>query len=187
MDAFGYLSVLLSIVLGLAITQILQGFRGLVLTRATIRSYWPCVVWAVLLLVIDVQSWWAMYGLRNHEGWSFLAFAVVLIQTVVLYMLAGLVFPDIDNDHPVDLRAHYYDHARWFFVLAVSAGAISIAKDLVINGGWPSPANLGSQLVFMATCAIGAFTRNENYHRFLALFTAFAFSAYTALLFAHLQ
>jgi hypothetical protein len=97
------------------------------------------------------------------------------------------VFPDIDNDHAVDLRAHYYDHARWFFALAVSAGAISIAKDLVISGSWPSPANLGSQLVFMATCAIAVFTRNENYHRFLALFTAFAFSAYTAVLFAHLQ
>ena len=187
MDAFSYLSVLLSIVLGLAMTQILQGFRGLVLTRAAIRSYWPCVAWAVILLVIDVQSWWAMYGLRNHQGWNFLAFAVVLTQTVVLYMLAGLVFPDIDNDHQVDLRAHYYDHARWFFLLAVSAGAVSIAKDLVVNGGWPSPMNLGSQLVFMATCAIGACTRNENYHRFLALFTAFAFSAYTALLFAHLQ
>lgn len=112
MDAFTYLSVLLSIVLGLAMTQILQGFRGLVLTRSTIRTYWPCVLWAVLLLVIDVQSWWAMYGLRGHTDWSFLAFAVVLMQTVVLYMLAGIVFPDIDNEHPVDLRAHYYDHAR---------------------------------------------------------------------------
>lgn len=41
------------------------------------------MLWAVLL-VIDVQSWWAMYGLRNHEGWTFLAFVVVLLQTVVL-------------------------------------------------------------------------------------------------------
>jgi hypothetical protein len=187
MDAFTYLSVLLSIVLGLAMTQILQGFRGLVLTRSTIRMYWPCVLWAVLLLVIDVQSWWAMYTLRSHEGWTFLAFAVVLVQTIVLYMLAGLVFPDIDNDHAVDLRAHYYDHARWFFLFTVSAGVVSIAKDLVIYGALPSPANLGSQLVFMVTCGIAAFSRNESYHKFLALFMAFAFSAYTALLFAHLH
>jgi hypothetical protein len=141
----------------------------------------------VLLLVIDVQSWWAMYGLRNHTSWNFLAFAVVLMQTVLLYMLAGLVLPDIDNDHPIDLRAHYYDHSRWFFVLTVALSVVSIAKDPVIWGSWPSPMNLASQLVFLATCAIGSFTHNENYHRFLALFTAFAFSAYTALLFAHLQ
>lgn len=187
MDAFSYLSALLSIVLGLAITQVLQGFRGLVLTRAKLQVYWPCVVWAVLLLVIDVQSWWAMFGLRGVGNWSFLAFAVVLMQTVLLYMLAALVFPDIDKERTTDLRAHYYDHARWFFLLAVGAGVDSIVKDLVINGTWPSALNLGSQLVFMATCALAACTRNENYHRFLAVFTAFAFCAYTAALFAHLH
>jgi hypothetical protein len=187
MDAFSYLSVLLSIVLGLAMTQILQGFRGLVLTRARIVGFWPCVLWAVILLVIDVQSWWAMFGLRSHEGWTFLAFAVVLMQTVLLYMLAGVVLPDFGGEAPVDLREHYYGHSRWFFMLAVAVSADSIAKDLVLSGTWPAPVNLASQLLFMGTCAIAIFTRNENYHRFLALFTAFAFSAYTALLFAHLQ
>jgi hypothetical protein len=44
MDAFSYLSVLLSIIIGLAITQVLQGYRGLLLARhrttlfATLRS-----------------------------------------------------------------------------------------------------------------------------------------------------
>jgi len=34
MDEFSYLSVLLSVILGLAVTQILKGFRGLLLSRA---------------------------------------------------------------------------------------------------------------------------------------------------------
>ena len=33
MDAFSYLSVLLSIIVGLAITQVLTGFRGIMLWR----------------------------------------------------------------------------------------------------------------------------------------------------------
>lgn len=37
MDAFSYLSVLISIILGLAVTQVLQGFRGLMLARAGAR------------------------------------------------------------------------------------------------------------------------------------------------------
>ena len=90
MDAFSYLSVLLSIILGLAITQVLQGFRGLMLARSRLRSYWPSVAWAILLLVLDVQVWWAMYDLRFRHEWSFLGFAAVLAQTVPLYLLAGL-------------------------------------------------------------------------------------------------
>ena len=86
MDAFSYLSVLLSIILGLAITQVLQGFRGLMLARSRVQAYWPSVAWAILLLVIDVQAWWAMYELRFRHDWSFLGFAVVLAQTVPLYL-----------------------------------------------------------------------------------------------------
>jgi hypothetical protein len=41
MDSFSYLSVILSIVLGLAITQVLLGFRGLILTRAKVKLYVP--------------------------------------------------------------------------------------------------------------------------------------------------
>lgn len=38
MDEFSYLSVLLSVILGLAVTQILKGFRGLLLSRARARA-----------------------------------------------------------------------------------------------------------------------------------------------------
>jgi hypothetical protein len=56
-----------------------------------VKLYWPALAWAGLLLLISVQSWWAMFGLRSHHDWSFGAFAVVLLHTVVLYTLAVLV------------------------------------------------------------------------------------------------
>jgi hypothetical protein len=40
MDEFSYLSVLISVILGLAVTQILKGFREILLSRARIRIYW---------------------------------------------------------------------------------------------------------------------------------------------------
>jgi hypothetical protein len=49
MDEFSYLYVLLSVILGLAVTQILKGFRGLLLSRARIQLYWSVIGWAVLL------------------------------------------------------------------------------------------------------------------------------------------
>ena len=60
MDEFSYLSVLISVILGLAVTQILKGFRGILLSRTRIRIYWPVIAWAALLLLVCVQSWWAM-------------------------------------------------------------------------------------------------------------------------------
>ena len=74
------------------------------LSRGRIRLYWPTLVWALLLLLVVVQSWWAMFSLREHEGWTFAQFARVLLQTVVLYLLAGLVLPDFKEDTDVNLR-----------------------------------------------------------------------------------
>jgi erythromycin esterase len=48
MDAFADLSILISIILGLAIAQLLPRVRGIVLGRARIRVYWVPVTWAMM-------------------------------------------------------------------------------------------------------------------------------------------
>src|SRR4030095_11699298 len=102
MDEYSYLSVLLSVILGLAVTQILQGFRGLLLSRTRVHIYWPVIAWALLLLLICLQHWWSMFGLRTRRDWTFLQFAAVPLNVILIYMIAGLVFPDLCGDKVVD-------------------------------------------------------------------------------------
>ena len=189
MDAFSYLSVLISIILGLAVTQVLQGFRGLMLARSRVRMYWPALVWAVLVLVIGTQVWWAMFdtNLRPAASWTFLDFGLVLLQTVPLYLLAGLALPDVDVERGLDLREHYYAHHRWFFSLLVLLIVISIMKVRVLTGQWPRPADTGFQLVFAMTALIGAWTRREWYHKLQAPVAIIGLGAYIVTLFTHLQ
>jgi zinc transporter ZupT len=105
-DAFSYLSVLISIVIGLAITQILQGYRTLLISRRRVRFFGPTLAWGGLLLLIAVQSWWAMFGMRQHARWTFVEFAILLLQTILLYLLAALVIPDVGCEQDVDLKDH---------------------------------------------------------------------------------
>lgn len=187
MDQFSYLSVLLSIILGLAITQVLKGFRGILLARKRVVMYWPVLVWAVLLLAIYVQSWWASFGMRSISQWTLPAFSVVLLQTIILYMLAALVFPDFYGDEPTDLRAHYLEHTRWFFGLLVAALVTSLMKDIVLSGHFSNTVNVGFHLVFIATSAIAMFTRREGYHKGMSVFGLVLFGVYALLLFSRLR
>jgi hypothetical protein len=189
MDAFSYLSVLISIILGLAVTQVLQGFRSLMLARSRVRTYWPALVWAVLVLVICVQVWWAMFDLSQRPAarWTFLDFSLVLLQTTPLYLLAGLALPDVDIERGLDLREHYYAHHRWFFSLLVLLSLISILKVRVLTNTWPRPADTAFQLVFMVGAAIGAWTRRAWYHKLLAPLAVIGVGAYIVTLFTHLQ
>ena len=127
-----------------------------------------------------------MFGLRSHHDWTFAAFAIVLFQTIVLYMLAGLVFPDFFGEAMVDLRAIYYVHHGWFFGLAVLDGFVSIGKDLVLNGSLPESRNLAFHVVFIIMAAIAALTPREWYHKVCAVIAIFLFGFYIALLFTHL-
>ena len=186
MDAFSYLSVLLSIILGLAITQVLKGFRGLMQARARLRTYWPTVLWSIIILVLAVQSWWAMFGLRQHRDWTFFAFSLVLAQTIAVYLLAALVLPDFFGEAPVDLREHYYGHRRWFFALLVVLLVLSLAKGWVVSGHLTDPVDLTFHLVFALTGIVGVLTADRRYHEFISAFTAVGIGTYIATLFTHL-
>jgi len=187
MDEFGYLSVLLSIILGLSLTQLLQGLAGVIQERKRVRLYWPAVGWAILLIVIDAQAWWAMFGLRQHHPWTFLHFSIVLLETILLYLLAALVLPSFAGDEMVDLRANYLGHSRWFFNIFVVLLFVSLVKDKVLAGAWPSQLNLAFHLLFMTGAAFAAATRSDRFHRVFVWFSAVLFSVYIGLLFAELR
>ena len=187
MDEFSYLSVLISVILGLAVTQILKGFRAILLSRARIRIYWPVIAWAALLLLICSQNWWSMFGMRLRHDWTFLQFAMVLLNTIFIYMLAALVFPDLFGDEAVDLKENFYAHRGWFFSLGVATIVVSVCKDFVLDGRLPNPTNLGFQSVFGLTLLIGALTQREKYHKTLVLFGIAAFVLYIVILFARLH
>jgi hypothetical protein len=186
MDAFAYLSVLISIVIGLAITQILQGYRAVLIARPKFRIFIPTILWGGLLLLINVQAWWAMFGMQYHDRWTFLQFTVVLLQAVLLYMLAALVFPDAGPSDSRDLRVHYFAQARWFFAFGVALLVVSVLKDIVVSGHLPSAVNLGFHGAFVAVWLIAAVVRSDTYHRVLPWFMLLAFSLYILLLFSRL-
>ena len=104
MDAFSYLIVLVSIVLGLGITRLLTGLSALVEARARVRVYGPPLAWAGVLL-IHFQTWWAFFGLRYRDGWTFAAFLAILVQPALLYLPSALVLPvAVGPLKQVDLR-----------------------------------------------------------------------------------
>jgi hypothetical protein len=186
-DEFGYLSVLLSIILGLALAQILVGMRGRMLTRHQVREFWPVQLWAAFFLLVSAQMWWAMFGLRNRHEWDFSSFGILLAQVITLYLLAGLIYPDFSHDREVDLRAHYFQQRRHFFSLCLLLVLFSISRDLILNHSWPSPLNLGFHLIFAAFAVIGILFAREWYHKIAAIIVVGMFIAYIVMLFTRLQ
>ena len=185
MRPFDYLSVLLSIVLGLGITRLLSGLARWLEHRKEVRGYAPTLVWAVVLLLLHVQTWWAMFGLRFWPDWSFLQFSIVLAQPIVLYLLASLAMPS-ESSPERDLRANFFHHRVVFFALVITLLVVSLVKDIVRQGHLPEWRNLAFHAAFFTTAALALATRRDLHQRILAMVGLILILAYVALLFAEL-
>ena len=111
MDAFSYLSVLNSIVLGLGVASLLAGFAAMVRARDRLVRYWPLPAQMGLVFLIHVQLWWALFALRERTHWSFPGFLVVLMQPVLAYLAAAFLVPDIPEGKTLDLKQAYFREA----------------------------------------------------------------------------
>lgn len=173
MDAFSYLSVLISIVLALGVTQLLRGIAEMLELRSRKRLYWVHLVWTQFLFNLLVSNWWVFYRWRVETHWTFYLFAFVLLTPTLLYLSAVLLFPRISaGDTAVDYRAHYYANHRAFFLLIFLFVPLDLVDTLLkgwqhfLNVGWP-------YYVGMSVMAIGSliavFTRNTAYHAIWAI------------------
>lgn len=182
MDTFEFLSVLFSVVLGLALTQILQGLRALMLARSRVVLYWPALLWVVLMITVLVQVWWSMFGMQSIRNWTFLMYAAVMLQITIIYLASALVIPDLPPEGAFDMRKAYYAHAGWFFALMALTVASTFVKDILTVGhiilGW-NAWYLGLSFVLFAVAAL---TRWRWYHAILAPFSLAAVAVNTGLL-----
>lgn len=185
MDAFNYLSVLVSIILGLGITQLLSALGRSLEYRDRDRLYWPSMAWFVVLLLAHIQTWWSFFGLYDHANWDFLQFVFVLLQPIGLYLLSVLTLPSPGAD-TTNLKIWYFANRRVFFVLLMVFLFFSLMRDLVITGSLPEIKNLVFHLVFFLASLAATLSPNEKFHKGLAVFAVSSFAAYIYFLFNQL-
>jgi hypothetical protein len=174
MDAFNYLSVLISIILALRMTRVLAGVGEMLQARTQHRIYWVHVVWIVNLFLYLVVAWWIFYRWRNQQPWTFFPFVFVLISPTLLYLSSLLLFPrESELERPVDYKAHYYANHRAFFIVLALFTEVDFVDSLL--KGIPHFLELGPQYyisnsIYLIGLATAAITRNERYHQFYAMF-----------------
>jgi len=186
-DAFAYLTGLISIILGLAMAEILHGYRMLLHSRGKVRLYAPSLIWSVVMLVLAVHFWWASFGLAERDTWNFDAFSVVLLQAIMMFMGSTLVFPKAFSGTAIDLRAHYYREAGPFFTFGLLFLALGFLKDWLLDRRIENTAGgLAFFLYFTAITVLALFVRKPRVHELIAPAMAAGVAAFIVMMFFRL-
>ena len=94
-------------------TQLLSGFAALARARPRIAMYWPVPAQMAVVLLIAVEVWWSMFGMREERDWTFGGFLMLLAQSIAVYLMAAFITPEIAGDERLDLREAYFREARY--------------------------------------------------------------------------
>lgn len=140
-----------------------------------------------MLLVVHVQTWWSMFGLRNVETWIFVAFSLTLMQPILLFFLSALVLPGFDRDEALNLRVNYFAQVRWFFAILFTLLLTSLARTFALEGRLPAAPDLAFHAAFIAGVIPDLVLKSETFHKIAALVAVGAIFAYVALLFTDLR
>jgi len=120
MDQFSFVLVLLTVIVGLGITELLGGVAGQIKFRKTVTHSWLHGLTAASIMVALFQQWWESWTLQSVETWSVGNILMLLSGPVFLYLISHLLYPaKLEN---VDLRNHYWDNSRAIWIL----GAITV-------------------------------------------------------------
>ncbi len=117
MQLFEFLMVLVSVNIGLRVTEVLSGAARLIRARDTVRWYWVHVLFQMALFLALFQQWWENWNLRGLPEISYGQTMGLFVGPVVLFLMGHLLYPDPVED--VDLRGYYYRQAPVLWGLAI--------------------------------------------------------------------
>jgi hypothetical protein len=166
---FEYVSILVSIILGLGITQVLSPFSDLLYNHKKVAFYWPHTIWIVFVLFLHIQDWFVTYQLRGKMGWRLPELTFVLLYPITLFVAAKMLLPTNDEEERYDMKHFYYAQFPMIFLLISISIILSIAFNMIfLAKGWGQQAPL---MLFLGIVSYLSFKKvqDEVIHKALAL------------------
>jgi hypothetical protein len=168
-EPFEYVMVLVSIVIGLAITHILSAFGSAVHRLrghgASIRLEPVYLLWVGFVFIWLVSFWWWEFKFQDLDvEWSFGLYLFIVSYAMWLFALAVVLVPE-DMEGMRDSFEYFLEGRHWFFGALLIAIGLDIADTFFKGADWGvRPAFLAQTTALVAVCIIGMSSARRRVH-----------------------
>lgn len=174
--------VLYMIILGLGMVHHVSNVGHCLRRHADVTTYWIHTLWVLLIFVLQTQMAEHIYGFRCQENWNNGYVLLVLLNPLIGYIAVALCFPSLDKvGESIDLRKHYFEIQRPFFVsLAVLAISNYITTSIIL-ASWSFGMYQAMLLVFFVLVLLLAFVSHQRTQAITTTAVFLAFSVFSVL------
>jgi len=174
MGMFEYVVVLTGVVIGLALTHLMQGIARMIEQPDRVRVWWVHIGWVVYMFVNAVFWWWWEFRLRLIANWTFQLYAFVLGYAFLVYLICAVLVPS-DGAASQGYKHYFIARRRWFFGLLIAWLAVDLFDTLV--KGTAYFASLGieypiAQAGLALVCLVGFLSPRERVQILVLLLVA---------------
>jgi hypothetical protein len=133
-STFEYITILLSIILGMGITGLVSGVASIVTRWERVSLYFPHTILVVLLFIIHVQEWWAIFEMRTYTEWRLPVFLFISLYPINLYILSRILFPLRWSMRNTNLKEFYLHQYKRIFLLLLMLVVLAVLDNIWIAG-----------------------------------------------------
>lgn len=135
MDFESHSVTLISIIVGLGLTEMFGNLHRLIRNRN--RVGWDAlpIAWAAMMFLLVVNYWWALY-LRldgSQQARTAADFALILAPSILLFLTTASVLPSFEHDGDWDMKTHYREQ-RGIWILTFALYQVSTWATALVTG-----------------------------------------------------
>lgn len=170
MDLRAHSIALISVIVGLGLTELLGNFNRLMQVRHEVKWYALSLAWAALAALFVINYWWGMYqGVVSATTASSAAtFLVGLSMPILLYLMSAAALPLARTPAGREMRASYLAESGYFFAIVLLYVVATLVQSIVLHHGFVVSAAMIERLAIIAVLIPLLWKRHIGYHWFAA-------------------
>lgn len=126
---FDYFAVLVSVILGLALTHVLRGLAKILQLRRRCRIYGPHLLWSVNVVLWVLTTWWGMFWWKNLSDWTFTWFLFIAVYAIAFFIWSYMLYPPEVREN-LDFELFFFENRQVFFALLIIISLLDIPEML---------------------------------------------------------
>jgi len=167
MSSFEFIAALMSIIIGLGVTNLLAGAGRAFYRRRENPLDQVHIVLTIATLLLLVLQWWVTFKWNSEVNWSFDRFLVLIVWTIALYMLTVFLYPP-DLSEAEEHQGRFERNRAGYYSTFIAMCLLDIAQTGIrgelLKPIWYVPF-VGQYALFAGA---GLIARRRGYDRFFA-------------------
>jgi len=116
-DMFAYLAAFISVVLALAISDLVTSLHRLIRARRRVKWSLTALIAALTVFMAILEEFFGLWRFTGVQRFTYFDLLTLIVPAILLSIAAMTVLPDEVPDEGLDLAEHYMDCRRLLYLL----------------------------------------------------------------------